>query len=198
MIGRLMGFCAAILFTGLCVVGISALIASDFEEVGVKLQGFYVWVQDIGQETRPSLGKADALGNTSDITFFHKEPIAGTDLVVSTGIAFASLDDVIEGKTTTRWCYIQVKNGSHVTKRIDLGSQSGRGQPKFNDTKSLTEEQLRGIDIPPDELDQIARSHCLLQGFDPTVSRSRSIEPKRMPGLPNPNRLRHASLIEGY
>ncbi|MEL7281865.1 MAG: hypothetical protein AAGK79_16015 [Pseudomonadota bacterium] len=185
MITRILGGLAGTVFAGLTVLGITVLIASDFETLGPKIYRLYAWTQAVPKPVMPklNLGKAQQLADADSITFFHKQPIKGSDLEVSTGIAFASLEDVVAGRTINRWCYIQVKSGSHFTQKIDLGSQRGTARPKYTDTTVFRDDQLKGIDFSREELAKLARSHCLLKGFNPRLigKQQSSAKPKAIP-----------------
>lgn len=172
MIGRMIGGATATIFTAVAVTGIAALIVSDFGEIQTGWKHVSDWF-----ETKPepalTLGKAEALKDADNITFFHSEEIEGSDLKVTTGIAFASVEDVVAGKTINRWCYIQ-SGTAKFTERLDLGGQKGLGSPKYTDTTIFTAEQLKGFGLDAEQLAGLARSHCLLKGFDPrTVGKHR-------------------------
>lgn len=165
MIGRFLGGVTAAVFTTTAVTGIALLIGADFEELGTGWKHLSDWWNK-EPEQEVNLGKAEALKGADNITFFKKEPISGSSLQVTTGIAFASIDDVVAGKTINRWCYIQSGNGK-FTQRLDLGSQTGVGRPNYTDPTIFTKKQLEGFDLTVEQLASLSRSHCLLEGFDP-------------------------------
>lgn len=181
MIVRFIGGLTATVFTGITVIGIAALIGGDFEELGTGWKHISDW-WDKQPKKEISLGKADVLKGADNITFFKKEAIAGSSLQVTTGIAFASIEDVVAGKTINRWCYIQSADGK-FTKRLDLGSQSGRGSPQYTDPTIFTEKQLEGFGLSVEELASLSRSHCLLEGFDP-----RSLNEKKLSRVSPPKK----------
>lgn len=165
MLGRIIGVIVASTFTAVCVLGISVLIASDFSSLGEHWIKFKSWYETPVPKTS-LLGKSDALKDAENITFFSTQPIEGSKLKVSTGIAFATAEDILAGKTSNRWCYIQSSSGN-FTNRIDLGSQNGKEDPQYVDTSAYTKEQLSEFGFSAERLASLARSHCLLEGFDP-------------------------------
>lgn len=166
MIGRLLGGTAAVVFTGATVTGAALLIASDFADFSSAWNKFSVWMNKPVLQKPVSLGEAEALKGADNITFFHRAAVTGKPFEVTTGIAFANADDVIAGKTKNRWCYIQLGSGN-FTQKLDLGSQSGSGKPVYVDTSTFTASQLRSTGMSAEALAKLARSHCLLKGFDP-------------------------------
>lgn len=176
MITRAFGTAVATLFAGLCMIGIAALIASDFMDLTKGWRHLSAWYQT--SESDPNLlGKSDALKNADNITFFSSVPIEGTGLSVTTGIAFASAEDIVKGKTKNRWCYIKRHVGK-AGKQLDLGTQAGDAEPVYTDPTVFTAEQLKGFGLHVGRLAELARSHCLLTGFDPRVN---STTPRRPP-----------------
>lgn len=165
MFGRILGVIVASIFTAACVLGISVLIASDFSSLGEHWIKFKSWYATPAPKTS-LLGKSEALKDAENITFFSTQPIEGSKLKVSTGIAFATAEDILAGKTSNRWCYIQSSSGN-FTNRIDLGSQKGGEDPQYVDTSVYTKEQLSEFGFSAEHLASLARSHCLLEGFDP-------------------------------
>lgn len=165
MITKILGIATATVFTGGIVTGIAILIASDFGDVRLGLN----WAQQTFSSAKSEtsfIGKNHPLQNADNITFFKSVPIKGTKLKITTGIAFASPDDVLKGKTKSRWCYIIRRDGT-LDKRINLGRQNGQSKPNFSDLTQLPESELKALGLTAERLVAIARSHCYLNGFDP-------------------------------
>tara|TARA_R110002072_G_scaffold150788_2_gene299374 strand:- start:10916 stop:11494 length:579 start_codon:yes stop_codon:yes gene_type:complete len=100
-----------------------------------------------------------ALEQASDFTFFRTMPIAGTGLVVQTGIRFATARDVVDGAPSRQWCYVSIPQGA-VSQQIDLATQSADDQPVYAALSSLDESALAGAGLSINALSLIARSHC--------------------------------------
>lgn len=168
MIGRLVGTATAAVFTGVVVTGIAALIASEFGDVEKGIS----WAQQTLSAYRSSpssIDKDSPVRNADNITFFKSLPIEGTTHQVTTGISFASAEDLANGKTKSRWCYILYENGK-LEKRISLGKQSGQSKPVYDDPTRLPESELKSLGLTATRLASLARSHCFLGGFDPRSS----------------------------
>lgn len=168
MITRMFGIATATIFTMAVVIGIATIIASDFGDV--KL-GFN-WAQQTffsAKSETSFIGKNHPLRNADNITFFKSVQIKGTKLKVTTGIAFASPDDVLKGKTKSRWCYIMHHDGK-LEKRISLGRQDGQSKPRYSDLTQLPKSELKALGLSTERLAAIARSHCYLSGFDPRTA----------------------------
>lgn len=106
-----------------------------------------------------------ALEEASDFTFFRTMPVAGTGLVVQTGIRFATARDVVDGEPSRQWCYVSIPQGA-VSQQIDLAAQSADDPPVYTTLSSLDESALAGVGLSINALSLIARSHCR---FDETA-----------------------------
>jgi len=183
MIGRLLGIATATVFTGSVVIGIASLIANDFGD----LEKGFSWAQQTFSTARskPELIEKDSpLRNADNITFFKSVPIEGTTLTVTTGISFASANDVANGKTKLRWCYIMYDIGK-LDKRISLGRQTDNAKPVYDDPTRLPENELKALGLSVTRLASLARSHCFLGGFDPRSTTNQQSQTKPTPRIWN-------------
>ena len=74
----------------------------------------------------------DVFKEMDDFNFFKTLPIQGTDLSVTTGIAFATSEDVLNQTPTKHWCYIQFGQAG-INQKLDLGEQHGTDLPVYID-----------------------------------------------------------------
>lgn len=108
-----------------------------------------------------------ALEAASDFTFFKSAPIAGTELVVQTGLSFATARDVVDGVVARQWCYLTLPGSPDqpgISRRVDLAAQSAEDPPVYPDLTGLDVPALAGTGLDPDRLTSLAQSHC---HFDP-------------------------------
>ena len=166
MLGRTLGIAAATTFVAAITAGIIALIASDFTDVGKQLDRFWDWYNSQPAQSN-LLGKAEGLRDASDITFFTSVPIRGSKLSITTGISFATAEDLTAGKVKDRWCYIQAGKGK-FTERLDLGSREGESTSAYTETSRFTAQQLSSFGLSAKRFETLARRHCLFDGLTPS------------------------------
>ncbi len=172
---RIIGATIATALAAVTVSGIALLIARDFGELGATVSAGLRYFES-SREERP--GKIENIMKRYDgITFFKHVPIAGTSHKVTTGIAYASADDVVNHKTKNRWCYLADQQGK-LTKQIDLGKQAGNGKPVYSDLTRIPESEFKALGLSAVKLASLARSHCFLQGFDPKKTKVSDAETK--------------------
>lgn len=183
---RILGLGLATTLTLATMTGITALVASDFGDLGEGLNSLRQVFSQSAPEQQSFVSKDSALNGADNISFFKSVPIEGTSFMVTTGIAFASVEDVVAGKSKNRWCYIRHQY-ENVNRQIDLGKQEGDGKPKYHDPTRLPDSELRLLGLSATRLAELARSHCFLGGFDPrqiTEPETKRLLPPRVWKLP--------------
>jgi len=153
---RIVGFTMAAALTTTAVVGIGALILSDFPEVRKALGSLrFFWSEPITTKWPEDV---------DDINLFLRTPIEGTSLVVKTGVAFSTPENFSQSKPRNYWCYLNYKDGI-VTNRLDLGERQGDRSPVYTTGGEIPEAAARDIGIERYQLATIAMSHCKFTDF---------------------------------
>lgn len=185
-ISRILGLALATTLTVATMTGITALITHDFGDVGQGLNWVRQAFSQSASQGQQLIGKDSALNGADNITFFKSVPIDGTKFEVTTGIAFASVDDVVAGNSKSRWCYIRHRH-NNVHRQIELGRQDGKGKPEYYDPTRIPEHELKLLGLDAARLAELARSHCFLSGFDPRKANAKDAKtapPPRVWQLP--------------
>ena len=120
-VGKTMGLIGAALVSGLAGAGICALIALDLlgEELFVKL-----WRSASAGFAAPG-ATPSMLADARDITFFTAVEAKEHGIVVTTGVSFSTVADLLAAKQKSRWCYVMANPRSGLARQIELGKQSG-------------------------------------------------------------------------
>lgn len=113
----------------------------------------------------------ERLSGMEGLTFFLSERVEGTDLDVTTGIRFASADDVVAGKPDKHWCYIDYGAGvggtGALTRKLTLATKAADELAVPADLSSLTADDLTGTGLSSAALQALVASHCRFEGgFD--------------------------------
>jgi len=111
------------------------------------------------------------LAGMEGFTFFLNEPVEGTDLDVTTGIRFATADDVVAGKPEKFWCYLMIGNGA-VTRKLTLAAKTADALAVPADFSALTADELAGTGLRTADLQALVASHCR---FDAARTPNRTI-----------------------
>lgn len=101
----------------------------------------------------------ERLSGMEGFTFFLAEPVEGTDLDVTTGIRFASADDVVAGKPDKHWCYLDYGTGA-LTRKLTLATKAADELAVPADLSSLTADDLTGTGMTSAVLQTLVASHC--------------------------------------
>lgn len=148
---RIAGFTIATALTTTALAGIGALIMNDFPEVRETLGSLIA-----AMSTTPDTKWPD---DVDDINLFFKTPIEGTDLFVTTGVAFSSPENLSQSRASSYWCYVNY-NADIVSNRLDLGSRQGDAPPVYTTGAQIPDAAVRDIGIDRYKLSGIAMSHC--------------------------------------
>ena len=108
-----------------------------------------------------------ALEGAENFNFFRNLPVEGTDLVVITGVEFASALDVVSGDPSHLWCYVTIGHGA-IARRITLARMNAGATPTFTDFSSTAASDLEALPLSADRLNAIAHSHCQFSDFNPS------------------------------
>ncbi len=100
-----------------------------------------------------------AFSDVDNFNFFKSKPIEGTALIATTGVEFATANDVLSATTARHWCYILYGSGT-ISSRLDLGAQEGHAAPVYADLGDISDDRLSDIGLSAERLRAIARSHC--------------------------------------
>lgn len=104
---------------------------------------------------------ADRLRQAKDISFFEQERWFGPNkiLLITTGKKFATVNDFLNGRFKEQWCYTGVQT-SGATIKVDLAKKVGLQPTHFADLKKISLETVNQMQVKPEALASIARSHC--------------------------------------
>jgi len=155
-VGKTMGLIGAALVSGLAGAGICALIALDLlgEELFVKL-----WRSASAGFAAPG-ATPSMLADARDITFFTAVEAKEHGIVVTTGVSFSTVADLLAAKQKSRWCYVMANPRSGLARQIELGKQSGSAAPVYADLSVYPPEELAAIGLSANMLQSLARTHC--------------------------------------
>jgi hypothetical protein len=149
-------------------------VREKFEHVKIALFGEWQplnWCPP-GRETENCDQVSDfvaALEGAENFNFFRSMPVEGSDLVVITGVEFASALDVVASEPSHLWCYVTIGFGP-VAQRITLSQVQAGSPPVFTDLSELSETQRERVPVGIDRLSALARTHCQFSEFSPSNS----------------------------
>lgn len=169
---RILGITFATALTTVSAAGILAIIAADFLGMDGVISLWQLALGGAPQKVSQANSAAGAgeFKPEKEIHFFEQVPVDGTDLVVLTGAAYASVADVESKRPLRQWCYINIALGSpSIHGRIDLGSQTGNDKPVYTPREGLAAADLKGHGLDADRLVLLARTHCRFGKLDPVV-----------------------------
>jgi len=101
----------------------------------------------------------ERLAGMEGFTFFLSEPVEETDLDVTTGIRFASADDVVAGKPEKFWCYLVYGTGA-LTRKLTLATKTADMRTVLADLTTITPGELTGTRLSAADLQALVASHC--------------------------------------
>lgn len=113
----------------------------------------------------------ERLAGMEGFTFFLNEPVEGTDLDVTTGIRFATADDVVAGKPEKFWCYLMIGQGA-VTRKLTLANKAHGERAVPADLSAISSDVLSGMNLTQADIPPLVASHCR---FDAARSASHKI-----------------------
>lgn len=154
MIGRSIGYAAATAFSACVLTGIGALIVADLFGEELKL-----WRGARAEPSTPG-GANPLLESARDITFFTTIEAKEHGIVVTTGVSFATIADLLAAKQKNRWCYVMAIPRSGLARQIELGRQSGSASPVYADLSVYPAEELAAIGLSAPILHALAKTHC--------------------------------------
>lgn len=108
-----------------------------------------------------------------ELTFFGHQPIDGSALKVTTGIAFKSVADLNAGKAHSAWCYISTDSSSRIAPHISLGAQRAAQPPLLATAGDFKAEEVARFGFTPDQLAGLARTHCRFGQSNPLAREKR-------------------------
>jgi hypothetical protein len=189
---RILGYSAATLLVTASSIGIVAIIASGFVgEDGVRrafdamfaqtpaasspgvpapapVAGVPALIPNAIVPLRPTESQPREFAPRSEINFFEKVPVEGTDYVVHTGGAYNAVADIEAARPVRQWCYTSVPSGTPgMVGRIDLGKQDGDAPPVFTPLETFIALKPSLGGLTPARLVEIARSHCRFGRLNP-------------------------------
>lgn len=167
---RLLGTALAASLTTVSAAGILALIAYDFLGDGGMCTVWKATVDALARPPTPTVSATaiDGFKPRHEIHFFEQAPVKGTDLIISTGAAYASVEAVEARRPLRQWCYINIESPKPgIQARVDLGSQRGDDAPIFTSKQQLAAAGLEGQGLNAERLADLARSHCRFGKLNP-------------------------------
>jgi hypothetical protein len=158
---------------GLVVFACGALIFqdADFYAARDKWEHFKIaifgdWYSGVwcppgrkGGKCRGADNFRERLAGMEGFTFFLNEPVEGTDLDVTTGIRFATAEDVVSGKPEKFWCYLMIGNGA-VTRKLTLANKAHGELAVPADLSGIAPDALSGMSLKQADLPALVASHC--------------------------------------
>lgn len=150
---------ASLIVTGTFIAGIGALIATDlFGEAWVGA----VWERFIA----PADSGVDLseLESARDFSFFTETVASEAGLTVTTGVKFATFEDLLAGRESERWCYTILVRQGELLRQISLGTQTSGEAPNYTDLTAIRSDELAPFGLDSRTLAQIARSACRFKG----------------------------------
>lgn len=124
-----------------------------FENMKIALFG--EWVPS-GTDDRPI---ANVFRDMAHVAVFKEMPIEGTLLSVVTGSRYMSAADLLAGRASRLWCYVNT-GGESVATHIELGTQSRGEAPYFASLNGFSSPDLPAVLRDGISLERLARTHC--------------------------------------
>jgi hypothetical protein len=95
----------------------------------------------------------------ANVAVFREAPIEGTILRVVTGSRYISAADLLAGRASRLWCYIN-SGGDGVTTNIELGVQNRGERPVYASLGDFSSSDLPAPIREGASLERLARTHC--------------------------------------
>lgn len=124
-----------------------------FENMKIALFG--EWMPS-GANDRPI---ANVFRDMAHVAVFKEVPIEGTILGVVTGSRYISAADLLAGRASRLWCYIN-SGGDGVTTNIELDVQNRGERPVYASLSNFSSPDLPSAMRDGASLERLARTHC--------------------------------------
>lgn len=121
----------------------------------MKIAMFGEWTPS-GADARPIV---NVFRDMAHVAVFKEVPIDDTLLSVVTGSRYMSAADLLAGRATRLWCYIN-SGGDGVATHIELGTQSRGEAPDFASLNGFSSPDLPSAMRDGISLERLARTHC--------------------------------------
>lgn len=142
-----------------CVIaGCSVIVADDL----IGLSVLSTWFEKF--QARPAAPLPATLVGTKDITFFAHVPIKNSEAEITTGVQYATPEDLLTGSEQKRWCYTFVPDEGVVSRRVDLGAKEGKAAPSYEALAGVTAADFAALGVTREELVRLARASCKFEG----------------------------------
>lgn len=109
-----------------------------------------------GADDRPIV---NVFRDMAHVAVFRDVPIEGTGISVVTGSRYISAADLLSGRATRLWCYVNT-GGEGVATHIELGTQNRGEIPVFASLGNFSSPDLPASMRDGPSLERLARSHC--------------------------------------
>jgi hypothetical protein len=146
--------------TGAAALATVVLWDADFYALrdrfeNMKIALFGEWTPS-GADDRPI---ANVFRDMAHVAVFKEVPIEGTILSVVTGSRYISAADLLAGRASRLWCYIN-SGGDGVTTNIELGVQNRGERPVYASLGDFSSSDLPAPIREGASLERLARTHC--------------------------------------
>lgn len=158
---RTLGLALACFVTAAAVFGAVLLVALDFAGTdGLTHAWSSLWAARAAEAPL-----ADRLRSVGEINLFTVADVPGSNLKVNTGTAYATAQDLAQGRVAKRWCYAgRDASGSSFQPTVTLGNQQGAQAPVLLTAASLSAEEARQLGVTPAALADLAHRLCRFAG----------------------------------
>jgi hypothetical protein len=119
-----------------------------------KIAMFGEWTPS-GADDRPIV---NVFRDMAHVAVFKEVPIEDTLLSVVTGSRYMSAADLLAGRATRLWCYVNT-GGESVATHIELGTQRRGENPDYASLNGFSSPDLPAV-LDGASLERLARTHC--------------------------------------